>query len=187
MNERTAPGVMLLILPTLSETLTSAGSREENPPLPCTFESQVPFCKGIVASQVALMVKNLSANARDLREAGSIPRSRRSPGGGLSNPLQYSCLENPMDKGAWQAIVHRVAQSWTCLKQLGMYHLRRLNNRKLNILLQWSPYWSPCFQTPHTLISASYHSQSDLYSMFLSLSLYCLRSFTGSTSPISQS
>ena len=113
MNERTAPGLMLLILPTLSEALTNAGSREENPTLTCTFESQVPFYKGILASQVELVVKNLPANAGDLREAGSIPRSRRSPRGGHSNPLQYSCLENPMDKGAWQAIVHRVAQSWT--------------------------------------------------------------------------
>ena len=113
MNERTAPALMLLILPTLSETLTSAGSREENPTLTCTFESQVPIYKGILASQVDLVAKNLPANAGDLREAGSIPRSRRSPGGGHSNPLQYACLENPMDKGAWQAIVHRVAQSWT--------------------------------------------------------------------------
>ena len=113
MNERIAPGLMLLILPTLSETLTSAGSREENPTLTCTFESQVPIYKGILASQVELVAKNLPTNAGDLREAGSIPRSRRSPGGGHSNPLQYACLENPMDKGAWQAIVHKVAQSWT--------------------------------------------------------------------------
>ena len=113
MNERIAPGLMLLILPTLSETLTSAGSREENPTLTCTFESQVPIYKGILASQVELVAKNLPANAGDLREAGSIPRSRRSPGGGHSNPLQYACLENPMDKGAWQAIVHGVTKSQT--------------------------------------------------------------------------
>ena len=59
------------------------------------------------------MVKNLLANARDLREAGSIPGSGRSPGEVLSNPLQYSCLENPMDRGAWQATVHGVAESDT--------------------------------------------------------------------------
>ena len=62
---------------------------------------------------MALVVKNWPANAGDVRDAGSIPGSGRSPGGGNSNPLQYSCLENPMDRGAWQAIVHRVTKSWT--------------------------------------------------------------------------
>ena len=52
------------------------------------------------------MVKNLPAKAGELRDAGSIPGSGRSPGGGNSNPLQYSCLENPMDRGAWWATVH---------------------------------------------------------------------------------
>ena len=64
-----------------------------------------------MASQVALVAKNLPANAGGLREAYSTPGSGRSPGEGNSNPLQYSCLENPMDRGAWQAIVHRVTQS----------------------------------------------------------------------------
>ena len=49
------------------------------------------------------MVKNLLANAGDIGDMGSIPVSGRSPGGGHSNPLQYSCLENPMDRGAWRA------------------------------------------------------------------------------------
>ena len=57
------------------------------------------------------MVKNLPANAGDIRDAGSIPGSGRSPGGGNGNPHQYSCLENPMDRGAWWAIVHEVAKS----------------------------------------------------------------------------
>ena len=48
-------------------------------------------------------------------EAGSIPGSGKSPGGGHGNPLQYSCLENPMDRGAWQAIVHRITKIWTQL------------------------------------------------------------------------
>ena len=64
------------------------------------------------ASQVVLVVKNLPANAGDVRDTGLIPESGRSPGGGHGNPLQYSCLENPMDRGAWQAIVHRVPKSW---------------------------------------------------------------------------
>ena len=67
------------------------------------------------SSQVALVVKNPPANAGDVKDAGSIPGSGRSPGGGHGNPLQYSCLENPMDRGAWQATVHGVAESWTRL------------------------------------------------------------------------
>ena len=53
------------------------------------------------------MVKNLPGNAGDVRDAGSIPGLGRSPGGGHGNPLQYSCLENPMDRGACRATVHR--------------------------------------------------------------------------------
>ena len=58
------------------------------------------------------MVKNSPANIGDL---GSIPGSGRSPGGGYGNPLQYSCLGNPMDRGAWRATVHGVTKSRTCL------------------------------------------------------------------------
>ena len=59
------------------------------------------------------MVKDPRANVGDVRDVGSIPGSGRSPGEGHGNPLQYSCLENPMDRGAWQALVHRVVQSQT--------------------------------------------------------------------------
>ena len=65
------------------------------------------------ASHVALVVKNLPANAGDVRNMGSIPGLGRSPGGGYSNSLWYSCLENPMDRAAWKDTVHRVARSWT--------------------------------------------------------------------------
>ena len=54
-------------------------------------------------SQVALVVKKSPANTRDIRDASSIPRSGRSSGEGNGNPLQYSCLENPKDRGAWWA------------------------------------------------------------------------------------
>ena len=64
------------------------------------------------ASQVALAVKNLSANAGDIRGMGSIPGSETSPGGGHGNLLQYSWLENPMDRRVWWATVHRVRKSW---------------------------------------------------------------------------
>ena len=57
------------------------------------------------------MVKNLLANAGGIRDTGSIPGSGRSPGGGHGKPLQYSCLENPIDRGAWWATVHRVTES----------------------------------------------------------------------------
>ena len=60
------------------------------------------------ASQVMLVVKMLSANAGDIREAGLISGLGRSPGGRHGNSLQYSCLENPTDRGAWWATVHRV-------------------------------------------------------------------------------
>ena len=59
------------------------------------------------------MVKDPPANAGDIRDAGLIHGSGRFPGGGHGNTLQYSRLENPMDRGAWMATVHRVAQSWT--------------------------------------------------------------------------
>ena len=61
------------------------------------------------------MVKNTPANAGDLRDVCSIPGLGRSPEGGHGNPLQYSYLENPMDRGAWQATVPGVAKSWTRL------------------------------------------------------------------------
>ena len=70
---------------------------------------------------MVLVVKNPSASARDVRDVGSSPGSGRFPGGGHGNPLQYSCLENPMDRGAWQATVHRVAKIWRQLKQLSMH------------------------------------------------------------------
>ena len=59
------------------------------------------------------MVKNPLANAGDVRVVGSIPGSGRSPGGEYGNPLLYSCLENPRDRAAWQAIVHRITKSQT--------------------------------------------------------------------------
>ena len=64
------------------------------------------------------MVMNSPANAGDAIDAGLMPGSGRSPGGGNGNPTQYSCLENPMGRGAWWATVHRVTKSWTGLKQL---------------------------------------------------------------------
>ena len=67
------------------------------------------------------MVKYLPTNAGNLRDTGLIPVLGRSPGGRYGNPLHYSCLENPMDRGAWRATVYRVAQSQTRLKRLGTH------------------------------------------------------------------
>ena len=64
------------------------------------------------------MVKNLSVNAGDVRDVGSIPGSGRSPGGRHGNLLQYSCLENPMDREAWWGTSHAVSKSWTWLRWL---------------------------------------------------------------------
>ena len=65
------------------------------------------------ASQAALEIKKMPANAGDIRDVGLIPGLERYPGGGHCNPFQYSCLENPMDRGVWWAIVHSVPKSWT--------------------------------------------------------------------------
>ena len=69
--------------------------------------------RGCWASQVALVAKKLPANAGDVRDLGSISGLGKSLGGGNGNPLQYSYLENPKDRGVWRAIVHGVTKSWT--------------------------------------------------------------------------
>ena len=69
------------------------------------------------------MVKNPPANAGDVGDTDSIPGSGRSPGGGNGNPLQYSCLGNTMDRGAWQDTVHRVAESDTTERHLLTFYL----------------------------------------------------------------
>ena len=71
--------------------------------------------------QLALVVKKLPANAGDVTDTGSIPGLGKSPGGGHGNPLQFSCLENPMDRGVWWAMVQRVTKSQTRLKQLSTH------------------------------------------------------------------
>ena len=70
------------------------------------------------ASQAAPVVEDLPTNAGDVSVEGSIPGLERYPAGGHGNPLQYSCLENSMERGAWEAMVHRVPQSQIRRKQL---------------------------------------------------------------------
>ena len=77
---------------------------------------------------MAPVVKNPPANAGDARYAGSIPGSGRSPEEGLGNPVQYSCLENPLDRVAWRATVHRVAKSQTQLKHVCVQYSMVMRN-----------------------------------------------------------
>ena len=93
----------------------------------CISVSFSPFPRILARTRycplAALVIKNLPASAEDVRSTGSIPVLGRSLGGGHSNPLQYSYLENPMDRGAWWATIHRVAQSQIWLKCLSTYAL----------------------------------------------------------------
>ena len=73
------------------------------------------ICVGCMKLPSWLSGKESACNARATGDVGSIPGSGRSPGGGNVNPLQYSCLENPIDRGVWRAAVHRVAKNWTQL------------------------------------------------------------------------
>ena len=91
-------------------------------------------------SQVALMVKNSPAYAGDTRDISLIPGSGRSPGGGHGNPLPFSCLENPMDRGAWWATVHKVAKSRTGLKRLST-RARTCIHIYVHILFQLFPLY----------------------------------------------
>ena len=84
-----------------------------------------------LASQVALVVKNLLANAGDARDSGLIPGSGRSPGVGNGNPLQYSCLENPMDRAAWRATVHGVARESDTTVPLNTHSVNQEGNSLL--------------------------------------------------------
>ena len=81
------------------------------------------------------MVKNPTCNAGATADLDSIPGSLRSPGGGHGNPLQYSCLENPMDREAWWATVHGVAKSRTRLELLSMHTYMYLSTYKNNIFI----------------------------------------------------
>ena len=78
--------------------------------------------------------KEPTCHAGDLRDAGSIPGSGWSPGGGHSNPLRYSCLESPMDRGAWWARVHKVTQNQTQLKWLSMHVYNGIRYSSLKLM-----------------------------------------------------
>ena len=97
----------------LSALLNDTGGRNPGLGKQVTQLLLLAITKEICPSQVALVVKNRPANAGNVNDVGSVPGLGRSPEEGNGNPLQYSCLENPMDRGAWQKAVHGVTQSQT--------------------------------------------------------------------------
>ena len=90
-----------------------------------------------MASQVALVGKNPPANSGDVRDVGSIPGLGRLPGGRHDNPVQYSCLKNTMDRGAWQAAVCRITKSQIRLKLLAHTQIFSISAAKniINLIL----------------------------------------------------
>ena len=114
-----------------------------------------------LASQAALVVENPSASAGNIQDAGSIPASGRSPREGYGNPLQYSCLENPMDRGAWQATVHSVTKSRTWLKWLSTQApWKELGKSRseagLICILELNPFWKNNYSFSTYVLSSSY-------------------------------
>ena len=97
------------------------------------------------ATQEVLVVKNLHANARDIRDMGSSPGLGRSFGGGHSNSLQCSCLETPMDRGMWWATVHRVPKSCSGLKWLGTHTCKKLPSVQKPLQIQLKIPWPNAF------------------------------------------
>ena len=112
----------------------------------------VLFFGGVLASQVALVVKKLPANVGDIRDIGSIPGSGRSPGEGHGNPLWYSYLENPMDRGAWWATVHGVTQSWTQLKRLSMHMFFFCQKNYMPLSISYCTYKMYCLYNDTCLL-----------------------------------
>ena len=107
------------------------------------------------------MVKHLPGNAGDITDVGSTPGSGRSPGGGHGNPLQYSCLENPMDSGAWWAIVHGATKSQTRLSDF--------TSLIIYILLQSGTFVT----TDEPILTHHYHSSPE-FTLWFILGLYVL-------------
>ena len=136
-----APGTDFCLFGTISLPLTlmEVGWPSPLPPPPVAFEGR---SWRLGASQVALVVKNPPVSAGDVRDVGLIPGSGRSPGGGNGNPFHYSCLQNPMDRGAWQATDHRVVKSWTQLNRLSLQAI--LSSKALPALN------TPRYRSPNT-------------------------------------
>ena len=126
----------------------------------------ITLVASVWASQVVVVVKNLPANTGDLRDSGSIPGSGRSPGGGYGNPLQYSCLENPMDREAWWVTAHRLTKCWTWLKGLSTHAARVCHHW---LALCWLPGEWQASPLPPRKLTAQQSSQS---SRIVAISVY---------------
>ena len=126
------------------------------------------------------MVKNMAASAGDTRDVGLIPGPGRSPGGRHGNRLQYSCLENPKDREAWQATVHWVGESQTQLKRLSMHARTQCAITDIfNLILEFGfLYKSLLFVTlvfiflRHTLVALNFSSPVPV--LFINLGLYLI-------------
>ena len=99
---------------------------------------------------MVLLVKNPLVNSGDEKDTGSIFGSGRSPGEGHGNPLQNSCLEDPMDRGAWWATVHRVAKSWTRLKRLHTHTHKHTHTHTHTLWVELCPLKRCPSPNPHT-------------------------------------
>ena len=106
------------------------------------------------ASQVALVVRNSPANAGDIRDEGSTPGLGRSPERGHGNPLQYSCLENPMDRGAWWATVQGVTETTECVHTHTLHSPRHHSQKRLSSRMHTHARTHARTHTPHLRASA---------------------------------
>ena len=106
-----------------------------------------PFCSG----------KESNRNAGDTGNTGSIPGSQRSTGGRHGNPFQYSCLENPMDRGAWMATVHKVAKSWTWLNDWTHTHTQMKKNKIMLLEFLRACYWNKSYLITWIIIWHSFY------------------------------
>ena len=110
---------------------------------PLSKAEETGWDQAIQGASLMLSGRESACNAGAARDTGSIPGLGRSPGGGHGNPLQYSCLENPIDRGAWRATVLRVTKSWTWLKRLSTHavHIELLNNTPIISLRVTGSQW----------------------------------------------
>ena len=106
------------------------------------------------------MVKNPPSDAGDIRDSGSIAGLGRPHAGGYGNPPQYSCLENPMDRGVWWATDHRVVQSWTRMKRLSMHMCTHARGQNVRLALQSLPNSKPKLKICHHGFWALVHPEN---------------------------
>ena len=128
-------------------------------------------------SQVALVVKNLPANAGDLKYAVSIPGLGLCPGGGDSNPLQYFCLEDSMDRGVWWAAAQWMGKSWTWLSDLKSTHITLVTDFFISSVQSLSSVW--LFATPWNATHKASLSISSSQSLLKLMSTESVMPFNG--------